>query len=418
MAENSQQILRHLLESPYPIENQRVETHSLAKHKIFDKLHDGYESCMNEAKIKELGSAPLLGVLRKIEELFPALRPHDDPQLFPTLKSEGQKGLSFQGENQLSKTMAYLSSIGVNALVDFIVGVCHSKLILLASFADWSQADDKDPDSVIVMLAAPRQPGLPSKEYYKDVHTVVEYGKMIGQVLEALLSQAGPHSAGIQSLRDRFSTNSAELVESLVLLESKLAKATPDAEDADDATKYYNPRSLNEVRGLLPQLSVSFVIERLAPSGYSPEKLIVGSPSYLKRLSSVLQETSVETLQAYFVWKTVQTYGYRIEDDVLKPLKRFNNELQGKDPESSEERWRTCIKFTDGGLGWILSKFFVEKAFSQEAKEFGDRIVSDIKAQFIKRLNDVDWMTKDVKDLGIEKVHNVRTPSWSLPSGH
>jgi len=262
------------------------------------------------------------------------------------------------------------------------------------------------------MLAAPRQPGLPSKEYYKDVHTVVQYGKMIGQVLEALLLQAGPHSIVLQSLRDRFSTSSAELVEGIVLLESKLAKATPDAEDANDATKYYNPRSLDETRALLPQLSVSFVLATLAPSGYSPEKLIVGSPSYLKRLSSVLQETGAETLQAYFVWKTVQTYAYRIEDDVLKPLKRFNNELQGKDSESSEERWRTCIKFTDGGLGWILSKFFIEKAFSQQAKEFGDRIVSDIKVQFIKKLHDVDWMTKDVKDLGIEKVHNVSFPPW------
>lgn len=257
------------------------------------------------------------------------------------------------------------------------------------------------------MLAAPRQPGLPSKEYYKDVHTVVEYGKMMGQVLEALLLQAGPHSTVIHSLRDRFSTDSAALVENIVLLESKLAKATPDAQDADDATKYYNPRSLDETRALIPQLSVNFVLERLAPSGYSPAKLIVGSPSYLEKLSSVLQETSAETLQAYFVWKTVQTYAYRIEDDAVKPLKRFNNELQGKDPDSSEERWRTCIKFTDRGLGWILSKFFVEKAFSQEAKEFGDRIVSDIKKQFINKLNDVDWMTREVKDLGIEKVHNV-----------
>lgn len=132
MAENSQQILRHLLDSPYPIENQRVETHSLAKQKIFDKLHDGYESCINEAKIKELGSAPLLGVLRKIEELFPASRPHHDPHSFPVLESQGQKGLSFQGENQLSKTVTYLSSIGVSALVNFIVGVCLPKSELLA----------------------------------------------------------------------------------------------------------------------------------------------------------------------------------------------------------------------------------------------------------------------------------------------
>lgn len=269
---------------------------------------------------------------------------------------------------------------------------------------------------MVIMLAAPQQPGLPSKEYYKDVATVVKYGKMIGQVLEALLSQTESHSFASQPLRDQFAISSAELVESIVLLESKLAKATPDAEDANDATKYYNPRSLGEAEALVPELSISDVIEKLAPNGYRPDKLIIGSPSYLKKLSSVLQETSAETLQAYFVWKTVQTYAYKIEDDVLKPLKRFDNELQGKDPESSEERWRTCIKFTDSGLGWILSKFFVEKAFSKEAKNFGDRIVSDIKAQFVKRLNDVDWMTRDVKDLGIQKVHNVSIHPETLTS--
>lgn len=54
-------------------------------------------------------------------------------------------------------------------------------------------------------------------------------------------------------------------------------------------------------------------------------------------------------------------------------------------------------------IGWILSKFFVEKAFSDEAKHFGDQIVSDIKVQFIKTLRGADWMSKDVRDLGIEK---------------
>ena len=53
--------------------------------------------------------------------------------------------------------------------------------------------------------------------------------------------------------------------------------------------------------------------------------------------------------------------------------------------------------------GWILSKFFVEKAFSEEAKKFGDRIVSDIKVQFIKKLGGAEWMSKGVRDHGIEK---------------
>ena len=258
-------------------------------------------------------------------------------------------------------------------------------------------------------IVAPRQPGLPSKEYYKDPEIVAQYGKTLGLVLEALLAQAGPHSSTLRPLRDRITTRNAELVESILLFESRLAKATPATEDAEDVTKYYNPLTLAETRALIPQLSIQYLISKLAPSEYSPEKLIVGSPFYLKALSSALQDTSTETLQAYFVWKTVQAYANRIEDDALTPLTSFNNELQGKDPDAREERWRTCIKYVDNGLGWILSKFFIEKAFSQEAKEFGDHIVSDIKAQFIMKLNTAEWMSKDVRKLGIEKVHNVST---------
>ncbi len=230
---------------------------------------------------------------------------------------------------------------------------------------------------------------------------------MIIQVLEALLAEADPHSTLLKSIRNQISTSDAELVEGIVVLESKLAKATPDAEEADDVTKYYNPFTLDETEALLPQISIQYLISTLAPSDYSPGKFIIGSPSYLGTVSSVLQDTSVEILQAYFVWKTVQTFAYKIEDDALKPLLRFNNELQGKDSDASEERWRTCIKVADNGLGWILSKFFVEKAFSEEAKQFGDRIIYDIKDQFIKKLKGADWMSKDVRKLGIEKVHNI-----------
>lgn len=61
----------------------------------------------------------------------------------------------------------------------------------------------------------------------------------------------------------------------------------------------------------------------------------------------------------------------------------------------------------DGGLGWILSRFFVEKAFSAKAKDLGDQMVTDIKTQFIEKLKATKWMEKKVVDLAINKVHNI-----------
>lgn len=53
--------------------------------------------------------------------------------------------------------------------------------------------------------------------------------------------------------------------------------------------------------------------------------------------------------------------------------------------------------------GWILSSYFVEKAFSEDAKDFGDQIIMDIKQEFIHKLKQSDWMTKDTREVAIGK---------------
>lgn len=260
------------------------------------------------------------------------------------------------------------------------------------------------------MLGAPQSPGLPSKEYYKDDSILASYSKTIGQVLERLLREAEHNSSSSEKESSGtlvgsgvFSVFNPDLVKTLVDFESQLAEATPNTEDANDVTKYYNPRTLDETKAFLPQLSIPFIISSLAPSDYKADRIIVGSPSYLKSVSTILRSTTKETLQAYLVWKTVQAWASKVEHEALRPLTRFNNELRGKDPDATEERWRTCVREADDSLGWILSRFFVERAFSDEAQDFGNQIVADIREQYIKTLNAADWMSKDVRELGIEK---------------
>ena len=173
-------------------------------------------------------------------------------------------------------------------------------------------------------------------------------------MLEGLLQEASHNSTDSQTEEKRkpkLDIRNDQLVQSLVTFETKLAEATPDIEDRQDVTKYYNPRTVEEARALLPQISIQYLLSSGAP-GFAPKKIIVASPSYLKAVSKILQDTKKETIQAYLVWKTVQAYGRYIEDDSVKPLLRFNNQLQGKDPEVLEERWRTCVRHVDGGLGW------------------------------------------------------------------
>ncbi|KAI9873917.1 MAG: hypothetical protein M1830_010406, partial [Pleopsidium flavum] len=394
MQEQSQLLLRHVLESPYSNKQTQSASEPSVDEDNFNKLQDAYRACMDEDTIKDAGARPLINILRKVEEIFPARRPQPDETADPTMLNQLQKRSMLQDKDQLSNVVLYLMKIGVGALVDLSVG-----------------ADDMDPDKVVTSVTAPRRVGLPSKEYYKNKEVLSKYARTIGEVLEALLQEAEHNLTSKMPLESlghaRFATRREELVHAIVNLETKIAEASPDEEDALDVTKYYNPRTLAETESLLPQLSFSYMFSNLAPPDSRPNRLIINTPAYLESLSNTLRETSRETLQAYLVWKAVQTHATRIEHNAVKPLIRFENELQGKGPDASEERWRKCIKEVDQDLGWILSRFFVGKAFSKQARDFGDRIVSDIKHQFAQKLKATKWMTKDVRKLGIEKVKNI-----------
>ncbi|KPI34534.1 Endothelin-converting enzyme 1 [Cyphellophora attinorum] len=336
MSENSQLLLRHILEASYPKDSSHSEfspvrllaTEASADEDNFKKLQDGYNACLDEATIKEAGTKPLEEILSKIRELYKV----DEP--CPS------------GED-IAKTVLYLSELGVTALVTAGTG-----------------ADDKDPDKVVVSVSAPWRIGLPSKERYEDDDLLNGYEGTIGRIFQHMHLTNQP------------------IPRKVIQLEQKLAAACPDQEDMFDVTN---------------QL----------PKDTSADNVINMTPDYLKKLAGILEETDRDVLLGYFYWKTIQAYGPYIEADVLKPLKEWNNFLAGKDKDAEEDRWRTCVDHVDGGLGWILSRFFIEKAFSEKAKNFGDQIVSDIKTEFIEKLKKTEWMEKEVQDLGIDKVHNI-----------
>jgi endothelin-converting enzyme len=366
IAENNQMILKHILDAPYPADSKHssfspailaatAQSISSVDQQNFDKLKSGYQACMDENTIKKEGVKPLLKVLQDV-----------------------YRASSKSSESSyIADTMLYLAELGVSSLVSVGAG-----------------ADDKDPNTVVVQVSPPWSIGLPAKQYYEDDKLVQKYKRTLAQVIGAI------HGTG--------SNESGEKVAyGVVEFEKKLAAASPDSEDRGDVTKYYNPFSLKEAGLLTPQVKLPEFIHKLAPSDFKAERLIVTFPSYMKALSEILSDTPKDVIEVYFEWKIIQAYSSVVDADETRPYTRFLNELQGKDPDSKPERWRTCIAHVDNGLGWILSRFFVEKAFSAEAKSYGDRIVLDIKERFIETLKKTSWMDKEVVELAIEKVHNL-----------
>ncbi|KAJ5185294.1 Peptidase M13 neprilysin [Penicillium cf. griseofulvum] len=348
MEENAQTKLRHILERTEPTESSDADN--------FKKLKAAYDACLDEATVSKRGSEPLTNILDELKTIYPA-----------------KAGLVNGSQDQLTSALLYLANAGVEALASSGV-----------------TPDDRDPDNVVIMISPPREIGLPAREYYNNTKTVADYTSVLKQVVRGL--------AG-----DGFD----KIAEDVVAFEKKLADVTPDTQTQEDVTKYYNPLSIKETEALVPEISFANIISSLAPHDYKTDRLIVGSPSYMKALSVLLKDTPRETILLFLQWKVIQAFADVIEDASIEPLRRFKNVLAGKEPQAKEERWRKCLGHLDEGLEWSLSRFYVLDAFSEDSKKLGDQIVSDIKERFIFTLDQTSWMSPDVRKLGIEKVGNI-----------
>lgn len=156
----------------------------------FNKLKAAYDACLDEDIIKKLGVAPLIEILNETSRRFSLWQSAD---------------LDTASESQdLSHTLLYLAKLGVSALVSTGAG-----------------ADDRDPDTVVVSVAAPYRIGLPAKELYNDEKILQKYEDVASQVISALHVDVLSHGVDAHAL---------------VEFEKKLAAASPDAEDRDDVT--------------------------------------------------------------------------------------------------------------------------------------------------------------------------------------
>lgn len=285
---------------------------------------------------------------------------------------------------------------------------------------------------VVIIQASPAGLTLPSPEYYEDEDTVEKYQAMLGEVFESFLPSNSSRK------------HSSKLAMSVVDLEKKIAAITPPPEDQQDVTVSLEPiydlflfqcsntnvfyprntttsrkleRSASSLLHWVTTKSWKLSVRRLlssrkpmlilikVPSNYTVDSLLVAFPEFLANVSQILSETSKATVQSYLIWNVISAHYGRVEGPEVQPISRFFNVLAGKDPDTKSERWKVCSGVVDGQVGWILSRFFVEAAFSEEAKKFGDQIIMDIKQQFISKLHGLSWMDDSVKELAVNKVN-------------
>ncbi|KAH8887992.1 zincin [Thozetella sp. PMI_491] len=313
----------------------------------FRKLQQSYNACMDTTSISEAGISPLISFISEIVRLFPV----DD--LTSRLESDDYE--------KLWAAILYLETFSIStfATLDIWTNQYNSvdrRLIL-------NQVSEYLPDQ------------WPDQHAFK--HQLIVYGNRIATVLNVTSNALGSEL----SLTD-VDVLAARIVDLEVKLYSASTHATVIVEQTDGN---FTP-SLDEVANLSPVLNYKMIILGLLPDGAEPTTVSVASPMYFKLIGEIVEDTPKATLQNWLAWRAIMN------------LKNY----------VSSPNLVLCVSGIDITLTFILRRFYISSSFSSEKRAVAAKMLSDVRTQFINRLESLTWMSDEVKKRAVTKVNNVQ----------
>ncbi|KAJ9141950.1 Zincin [Pleurostoma richardsiae] len=165
-----------------------------------------------------------------------------------------------------------------------------------------------------------------------------------------------------------------------------------------------SPVSVKELNVLAPQLGLERALAPFLPGNLLDKPLLQG---YCRDIVRLLLDTPIDVIQTALLWKTILRYNEYVHAPELKPLEGVPDPEERDDYEESSMRCAEHVGERDSGLGWLASRFFVDRALTPKGKELGTRIADSVKQQLVARTKEFDWMDDETKNQVIQKIENM-----------
>ena len=326
---------------------------------VQQKVGDYYASCMDEDAINQAGLKPLQPVLDRI--------------------------VGIKDKSQLPEVIASIHQIIRPANLSFIDAAYPGVV-----FGIYSQPSF---DDARVTLAALDQAGmaLPGREFYlnddaKSKEIRDKYVKHVARMLE--LSGEPPAQASKDA-------------QSVLAMESEIAKAAMDIVLRRDPKNQNNKMSLQQIQALTPSFKWSryFAAMQAPPS---PQYMVL-APGFFQGMEKLVQSHSIEQWQAYLRWSTLNELASSLSQPfVEEDFDFFGRTLGGT--KQLQPRWRRCSRYADYDLGEAVGQAYVAKYFPPENKERMLQMVKAIKTALDQDIDAATWMSDTTKKAAHAKL--------------
>ena len=236
--------------------------------------------------------------------------------------------------------------------------------------------------------------GLPDRDYYFDDS---EKGQKLQQAYRDYLVSI-QQIAGLE--------NAEENAKSIYALEQSLAEHHRTRVDNRDPEKYYNKRTVAELKEMMPAVNWDSYLQKAHLE--KAEAFIVGQPEYLEAANDIIADTDLDTWKRYLKVKILTAAAPYMHSELAQARFDFyGTTVRGT--KEMEPRWKRAVQFVNGSVGELVGQRYVEKYFPPEAKARMVELVDNLKAAYKESIESLTWMSEDTKKEALTKLANFTT---------
>ncbi|MEO7314023.1 MAG: M13 family metallopeptidase [Ginsengibacter sp.] len=321
-----------------------------SKNSIAQRVGDFYTSGMDSARIEKEGFTPIKADLNKIKAIT--------------------------SKEQALNEIATMRVAGTGSpLFIFYVG-----------------QDSKDVNTYIPRLM---QGGtsLPDRDYYiSDNGRMKSIRKDYQNYMTDMFKLIGDN--------DQLANHKASAI---LALETALAKVQMSRVEMRDPKKTYNKFSLADFSKETPGFNWTTLLKTMKVNG--ADSLIVNSPEFFKAADALFTAVPLETWKAYLEWSVIKSAAPYLSSDFVNRQFAFEKVLTGQ--KEMTPRWQRVSNLTDRSLGELIGQLYVEKYFTQAAKDRMLALVKNVQETFADRIERLDWMSDSTKKQALVKLHAI-----------
>ena len=234
--------------------------------------------------------------------------------------------------------------------------------------------------------------GLPDRDYYilesfKDIR--VQYVAHIEKMFNFL---------GYEK------KDCKQYANTILAFETLMANEKMDKVDRRDPAKTYNPKSLSEIKEILPIIDWDLYLKN---TGFTNvDTIVVSDLNYFDYLNKLLVQGNVEDWKVYLKWGVLNEAASMLTEEMeIANWEFYSKTLRGvQQQKPREERAVSSINWS---IGQALGKLYVDKKFPPEAKKTAQHMIDNIIDAYRIRINNLTWMDAETKVKAIDKLEKI-----------